>query len=84
MSERKNPKKIVKGCNLRSSMNVDIVRSECPAIQNVRSIRKRLNEMNRAMDIPQEKVDVLRTALKNAKMQSKVNGPHCETCYHKA
>lgn len=77
MLTKKNLKKVV-NCPLGKEK---YVRSECPAVKNVRSIRTRLNIMIRE-GAEQEMVERFRTALKNAKTgDAKKN--QCNHCYHK-
>ena len=54
---RKNPKKIINNCQLKKD-GIVIVRSECPAIKNVRSIRNRLNSLVREQ-APVEQIFVI-------------------------
>jgi len=77
MLARKNPKKIVASCPLKAQK---IVRSECPAIKSVRSIRTRLNTMIVEGGAP-EQIDKFRTALKDAKKLD-AKKKHCSKCYH--
>lgn len=78
MLERKNPKKVMKSCQLRKS--ITLVRSECPAIKNVRSIRNRLNTLQREQ-APAEAIENMRQALKRAKTaDAKKN--QCKHCHH--
>ncbi len=73
---RRNPKKIVKSCEYK------VVRSECPAIKNVRSVRNRLNTLVSEQAAP-ELIEKMRKALKNAKThEAKKN--QCAHCHHAA
>lgn len=76
---RKNPKKIVNSCQLKKD-GIVIVRSECPAIKNVRSIRNRLNALVRE-DAPIETIEKMRKALKNAKTKE-ARENQCKHCHH--
>ncbi|MCQ2735782.1 MAG: hypothetical protein MJ234_01005 [bacterium] len=71
---RKNPKKVITSCQFK------VVRSECPAIKNVRSVRNRLNKLVLEQADP-ELIEKMRTALKNAKTgEAKKN--QCAHCHH--
>ena len=76
MVTKKNLKKVI-NCPLGKEK---YVRSECPAVKNVRSIRTRLNTMIKE-EADQETIEKFRTALKNAKTgDAKKN--QCKHCYH--
>ena len=80
MVGKKNPKKVVTSCPLKKEKGL-FVKSECPAIKNVRSVRNRLNAMIRAGE-SQEMIDKFRTALKKAKTEEAKKN-QCDHCYHK-
>ena len=65
---RKNPKKIINNCQLKKD-GIVIVRSECPAIKNVRSIRNRLNSLVREQ-APVEQIEKMRKDAADAEIQS--------------
>ncbi len=80
MLVKKNPKKVVTSCPLKKEKGL-FVKSECPAIKNVRSVRNRLNSLVRDGE-SQELIEKFRIALKNAKTgEAKRN--QCKHCYHK-
>ena len=78
---KKNPKKVIRHCPARKEKG-DIVKTECPAIQNVRNVRKRLNALQREAQ-PVEEVDKLRSGLKKAKTED-VKEKFCGSCIHRS
>jgi len=78
---KKNPKKIITHCPLKKEKG-GFVKSECPAIGNVRNIRKQLRTEERTGDASEESLDKLRDALKKAKTDD-VKEKFCKTCVHK-
>jgi hypothetical protein len=77
----KNPKKMILHCPLKKDQGA-FVRSECPAIDNVRNIRKRLNALERTGAAKPEQLDSLRTSLRKAKTDE-TKGKFCASCVHK-
>ncbi len=80
MTGKKNPKKIVTSCPLKKEKG-PFVKSECPAVKNVRSVRNRLNSMVREGEAP-ELIEKFRDALKRAKTEDAKKN-QCDHCYHK-
>lgn len=78
---KKNPKKVITHCPVQKEKG-GIVKSECPAIGNVRSIRKRLNNLEKTGDANLETLDNLRDRLKEAKTED-VKEKFCSSCHHK-
>ena len=80
MIGKKNPKKIVTSCPLKKEKG-PFVKSECPAVKNVRSVRNRLNSLIRNGE-SEEQIEKFRVALKNAKTEDAKKN-QCQHCYHK-
>jgi|GEM_PF-2016947 hypothetical protein len=78
---KKNPKKIITHCPLKKEKG-SFVKSECPAIGNVRNIRKQLNTEERTGTASEESLGKLRAALKKAKTEDTKEG-FCKTCVHR-
>jgi hypothetical protein len=77
----KNPKKIILHCPLKKEKGA-FVRSECPAIDNVRNIRKRLNTLERTGKAQAEKIENLKTSLRKAKTEE-TKEKFCAACIHR-
>ncbi len=78
---KKNPKKIITNCPARKEKGA-IVKTECPSIQNVREVRKKLNALQRTGKAKEEELEKLREGLKKAKTED-VKDKFCENCHHK-
>jgi len=78
---KKNPKKVMDHCPLKKEKG-EFVKSECPAIDNVRNIRKELNNLEKTGQVKEEQIDRLRTKLREAKTEDS-RQKFCKTCFHK-
>ncbi len=78
---KKNPKKVMDHCPLKKEKG-EYVKSECPAIDNVRNIRKELNSKEKTGKVKEEQLDKLRVKLCEAKTDD-AKGKFCKACFHK-
>ncbi|MDQ7824445.1 MAG: hypothetical protein RDV48_16710 [Candidatus Eremiobacteraeota bacterium] len=79
--EKKNPKKVITTCPLKKEKGA-FVKSECPAIKNVRNLRRKLNTLERTGKAEANELEKLRKSLRDAKTDE-AKDKFCSNCFHK-